>query len=221
VALEIGNFLNCGNTRFGGAMGYKLDSLLKLADSKAPQAPAGQKLTLAHYVVMHCRKTKPLALVQLEVDLAAVKTAFSYPLDQLTGDIAKVQADVKFLERAAKAAPTGDEHDQMATVVGAYAERMSAGDVKELGEMSAGLDTSMKALCKLFAEPATKAAKGDEVISKLAKFMGMLQAAEQELLAVEKKRLAAVEKEHMASERRQRNTTMAGPALPARPGAMP
>ena len=45
--------------------------------------------------------------------------------------------------------------------------------------------------------------------------------AEQELLAVAKKRLAAVEKEHMASERRQRNTTMAGPALPARPGAMP
>ena len=97
-ALQLGNFLNFGNHRFGEAQGYKLDSLLKLADSKAPNAPEGTKVTLAHYVVKHCHENAPAAMHVL-MDLECVASAFAYPLDQLTADVGKIKADITFIKR--------------------------------------------------------------------------------------------------------------------------
>ena len=110
--LELGNFLNFGNRRFGEAQGYKLDSLLKLADSKAPNAPEGQKFTLAHYVVKHCRENAPAAM-HIIMELEGVSSAFAYPLDQLTADVGKIKADVGFITRSASSAPKDVEADKM------------------------------------------------------------------------------------------------------------
>ena len=114
--LELGNFLNFGNRRFGDAAGYKLDSLLKLADSKAPNAPEGQKFTLAHYVVKHCRENAPAAM-HILMELECVASAFAYPLDQLTADVAKINADVTFITRSASSAPKDIEADKMGEIL--------------------------------------------------------------------------------------------------------
>jgi len=45
--LEIGNFLNHGS-RDGNAAGYQLETLLRLGDTRAPQAPG---TTLLHFLV--------------------------------------------------------------------------------------------------------------------------------------------------------------------------
>jgi hypothetical protein len=114
--LELGNFLNFGNRRLGDAAGYKLDSLLKLADSKAPNAPEGQKFTLAHYVVKHCRENAPAAM-HILMELECVASAFAYPLDQLTADVAKIKADVTFITRSASSAPKDIEADKMGEIL--------------------------------------------------------------------------------------------------------
>ena len=48
--------MNSGDRRLGNAPGFKLDALLKLADTKSPYQ---RKYTLLHYVVEHCDKVKP------------------------------------------------------------------------------------------------------------------------------------------------------------------
>ena len=59
IVLDVGNALNAGTAK-GNAVGFKLSTLLKLAELKA----VDKKTTLLHYVVDVVRKNAP-AIVQV------------------------------------------------------------------------------------------------------------------------------------------------------------
>eukprot|EP01052_Picozoa_sp_SAG31_P053929 SAG31_NODE_14075_length_828_cov_1.399177_1_plen_77_part_10 len=65
---------------------------------------------------MNCQKYKPEAL-EIFHELQVCFKAFAYPFDTLQGDVSKIEADVKFLAKAAKAAPTDSDDDNMRDIV--------------------------------------------------------------------------------------------------------
>ncbi|MCH99497.1 formin-like protein 20-like, partial [Trifolium medium] len=67
--LYLGNTLNQGTAR-GSAVGFKLDSLLKLTDTRA----SNSKMTLMHYLCKVLAEKSP-PLLDFHHDLVSVETA--------------------------------------------------------------------------------------------------------------------------------------------------
>lgn len=88
--LYLGNTLNQGTAR-GAAVGFKLDSLLKLSDTRA----ANSKMTLMHYL---CKAlaTKSPALLDFHLDFVSLEAATKIQLKSLAEEM---QAIIKGLEK--------------------------------------------------------------------------------------------------------------------------
>ncbi|GKU89749.1 hypothetical protein SLEP1_g3846 [Rubroshorea leprosula] len=88
--LYLGNTLNQGTVR-GAAIGFKLDSLLKLTDTRA----SNSKMTLMHYL---CKglATKSPALLDFHLDLVSLEAASKIQLKSLAEEM---QAIIKGLEK--------------------------------------------------------------------------------------------------------------------------
>ncbi|KAL8217597.1 hypothetical protein R6Q57_020970 [Mikania cordata] len=88
--LYLGNTLNQGTAR-GSAVGFKLDSLLKLTDTRA----SNSKMTLMHYLCMVLASKSP-ALLDFHVDLVSLESATKIQLKSLAEEM---QAIIKGLEK--------------------------------------------------------------------------------------------------------------------------
>eukprot|EP01052_Picozoa_sp_SAG31_P022944 SAG31_NODE_1854_length_7065_cov_43.480764_4_plen_496_part_00 len=122
--LEMGNFLNHG-TRQGGAAGYTLSTLLKLADTRAPRQPKTSLLTfLAHsrYAIAQTPSATGVAVpngastarTKLGIELAPLATAL-YPLEQLQQDLTNLQADSLSVTKVYNAAVERDGSEAATT----------------------------------------------------------------------------------------------------------
>ncbi|KAJ6977326.1 formin-like protein 20 isoform X2 [Populus alba x Populus x berolinensis] len=91
--LYLGNTLNQGTAR-GSAIGFKLDSLLKLTDTRS----SNNKMTLMHYL---CKglAAKSQALLDFHRDLVSLETASKIQLKSLAEEM---QAIIKGLEKVKK-----------------------------------------------------------------------------------------------------------------------
>ncbi|XP_022134758.1 formin-like protein 20 [Momordica charantia] len=88
--LYLGNTLNQGTAR-GSAVGFKLDSLLKLADTRA----SNNKMTLMHYLCKVLASKTP-ALLNFHLDLSSLEAATKIQLKSLAEEM---QAIIKGLEK--------------------------------------------------------------------------------------------------------------------------
>lgn len=88
--LYLGNTLNQGTAR-GSAVGFKLDSLLKLADTRA----SNNKMTLMHYLCKVLASKTP-ALLNFHLDLGSLEPATKIQLKSLAEEM---QAIIKGLEK--------------------------------------------------------------------------------------------------------------------------
>ncbi|XP_022921382.1 formin-like protein 20 [Cucurbita moschata] len=88
--LYLGNTLNQGTAR-GSAVGFKLDSLLKLADTRA----SNNKMTLMHYLCKVLASKTP-ALLNFHLDLGSLEAATKIQLKSLAEEM---QAIIKGLEK--------------------------------------------------------------------------------------------------------------------------
>ncbi|XP_022933734.1 formin-like protein 20 isoform X3 [Cucurbita moschata] len=88
--LYLGNTLNQGTAR-GSAVGFKLDSLLKLADTRA----SNNKMTLMHYLCKVLASKTP-ALLKFHLDLGSLEAATKIQLKSLAEEM---QAIIKGLEK--------------------------------------------------------------------------------------------------------------------------
>ncbi|MCD7455601.1 hypothetical protein HAX54_028766 [Datura stramonium] len=91
--LYLGNTLNQGTAR-GSAIGFKLDSLLKLTDTRA----TNNKMTLMHYLCKVLAAKSP-SLLDFHVDLVSLETASKIQLKSLAEEM---QAIIKGLEKVKK-----------------------------------------------------------------------------------------------------------------------
>uniref|UniRef100_A0A2C9UK09 Formin-like protein n=3 Tax=Manihot esculenta TaxID=3983 RepID=A0A2C9UK09_MANES len=88
--LYLGNTLNQGTAR-GSAIGFKLDSLLKLTDTRA----SNSKMTLMHYLCKVLAAKSP-ALLDFHLDLVSLEAASKIQLKSLAEEM---QAIIKGLEK--------------------------------------------------------------------------------------------------------------------------
>ncbi|XVF09016.1 hypothetical protein REPUB_Repub07fG0054100 [Reevesia pubescens] len=88
--LYLGNTLNQGTAR-GSAIGFKLDSLLKLTDTRA----ANSKMTLMHYLCKVLAAKKP-ALLDFHLEFVSLEAATKIQLKSLAEEM---QAIIKGLEK--------------------------------------------------------------------------------------------------------------------------
>ncbi|KAK9203747.1 hypothetical protein WN943_014003 [Citrus x changshan-huyou] len=88
--LYLGNTLNQGTAR-GSAVGFKLDSLLKLTDTRA----SNSKMTLMHYLCKVLAAKTP-ALLDFHLDLVSLELASKIQLKSLAEEM---QAIIKGLEK--------------------------------------------------------------------------------------------------------------------------
>ncbi|KAJ0437415.1 putative formin, FH2 domain-containing protein [Helianthus annuus] len=88
--LYLGNTLNQGTAR-GSAVGFKLDSLLKLTDTRA----SNSKMTLMHYLCKVLASKSP-DLLDFHVDLVSLESATKIQLKSLA---VEMQAILKGLEK--------------------------------------------------------------------------------------------------------------------------
>ncbi|VFQ82125.1 unnamed protein product [Cuscuta campestris] len=101
IILQLGNTLNQGTAR-GSAVGYKLDSLLKLTDTRA----TNNKMTLMHYLCKALASRSP-ALLDFHVDFVSLEAASKIQLKSLAEEM---QAIIKGLEKV-KQELTASEND--------------------------------------------------------------------------------------------------------------
>jgi len=99
VVLKIGNTLNSGSTR-GGAYGFKLDTLTKMADLRTTNK---ELPTLVHYIADKAEKEYP-EILGIAKEFGAVPHACRESLTQTTSDLATLKKSVEAVNNALKSA---------------------------------------------------------------------------------------------------------------------
>ncbi|XP_067895137.1 inverted formin-2-like isoform X2 [Heterodontus francisci] len=89
LILKIGNFLNYGSAT-GNAGGFKVNSLLKLKETKARQP----QITLLHYAVEEVEKSYP-DLLNLPDDLKSISEAASIKIDLIQSEVNSLSHHLK------------------------------------------------------------------------------------------------------------------------------
>ncbi|GAB2216231.1 hypothetical protein Droror1_Dr00024001 [Drosera rotundifolia] len=171
--LSLGNALNQGTAR-GSAVGFRLDSLLKLADTSARNC----KMTLMHYLCKVISDKCP-ELLDFSKDLPSLEPASKIQLKMLAEE---KQAVSKGLERVAgefslseNDGPISEEFHKKLKVFLCSAET----DVKSLALLYSAVGKNADALSIYFGEDLVKC-PFEQVISTLLNFMRMLDHAHEE-----------------------------------------
>jgi len=180
IVLDVGNALNAGTSK-GNAVGFKLSTLLKLADLKA----ADKKRTLLHFVVEVVRKNAPAihpAVVELQ-KLCADATRVS--LEELGGKKAETEKGLNQVDgeitwhdeqrlREGDAAQEDDFPEVFTEFFNYAAERKDAFD-----EKLANAKALFRAACELLGEG--EAQEPNEVFETLEKFVARFAATTSEI----------------------------------------
>ncbi|KAL9253335.1 Formin-like protein [Drosera capensis] len=171
--LSLGNALNQGTAR-GSAVGFRLDSLLKLADTRARNS----KMTLMHYLCKVISDKCP-DLLDFSKDLPSLEPASKMQLKSLAEEM---QAVSKGLERVAgefslseNDGPISEEFHKNLKVFLCSAEA----DVKSLALLYSAVGKNADALIIYFGEDPVKCSF-EQVISTLLNFMRTFNHAHQE-----------------------------------------
>ena len=92
IVLAFGNYLNFGTNR-GHALGFRLDALTKLADTKA----VDKKTTLLHYLANFLDEREPEMLSWAD-EMQAVKQAVKVDFQTLNDDLSRTLTGLQELE---------------------------------------------------------------------------------------------------------------------------
>ncbi|PIA59825.1 hypothetical protein AQUCO_00400599v1 [Aquilegia coerulea] len=182
--LSLGNALNQGTAR-GSAIGFRLDSLLKLTDTRA----RNNKMTLMHYLCKVLADKLP-ELLDFHKDLVSLEAATKIQLKYLAEEM---QAISKGLEKVEQEL-TASENDGPVS----YSFRktlkeflvVAEGEVRSLASLYSGVGRNADALALYFGEDPARC-PFEQVVSTLLNFVRMFGKAHEEnckQLEIERKR---------------------------------
>jgi hypothetical protein len=111
AVLKTGNRMNVGTAR-GGAMAFKLDALLKLADVKGTDG----KTTLLHFVVQEMTRSRAAEATDIAAGLGAeltnVRKTATVDLDVLTTSVSGLSHGLSRIKELVGSDLSGDERNQ-------------------------------------------------------------------------------------------------------------
>ncbi|KAJ8027789.1 FH2 domain-containing protein 1 [Holothuria leucospilota] len=140
LVLLAGNFLNAGGYA-GNAIGFKLNSLLKLAETRANKP----RMTLLHYVVIMA-KDKDKSLLNFTDELIHLEEAVRYSVDQLKEDVTALEEKVTQITSAAEKVES-DFKTEIEEI-----KKAADGDIAQAKEMLAEVEKCRIDLAEYFCE---------------------------------------------------------------------
>lgn len=171
----LSHYLTCG-CPMGCCPGFKLDALLKLADTKSPYQ---RKYTLLHYVVEHCDKVKPGSVEAACRSVACCEQAYTYPFEMVDSDVKKLAKDLKEVEQISSTAPTEDPADcwrtKMEECIGEWRKNMA-----QLNTAMEKLVEDMEQICMLWCVEK-KPAEAETCFENLSRLMNLSTTSLEEL----------------------------------------
>ncbi|KAK9683698.1 hypothetical protein RND81_10G158900 [Saponaria officinalis] len=182
--LSLGNALNQGTAR-GSALGFRLDSLLKLTDTRA----CNNKMTLMHYLCKVLAEKLP-ELLDFPKDLVSLEGSTKIQLKFLAEEMQAISKGlekvVQELTTSGNDGPVSEAFCKILKEFLAYAE----GEVRALASLYSIVGRNADALAIYFGEDPAKC-PFEQVVSTLLNFVGMFIRAHDEnckQLELEKKK---------------------------------
>jgi len=172
-----------GRTARGGAYGFKLSTLTKLADTKTTD---NKKNLLQWIVEVLDRKESDMLL--LSEDLVSASGAAGVPFQSLGSDLNQLKQGVTAMENAMKAIPETSE-DRFHKSIGPAADEYTI-TCRDLLDGYAKCKTDFVELCAKFGEDGTKV-QPEEFFGTLAEFAKQLDAAKADVLKGKEMKLKA------------------------------
>ncbi|KAM7477150.1 hypothetical protein LguiB_024393 [Lonicera macranthoides] len=190
--LSLGNALNQGTAR-GAAVGFRLDSLLKLTETRA----RNNKMTLMHYLCKVLADKLPDVL-DFSKDLAGLEPASKIQLKFLAEEMQAINKGlekvVQELSMAENDGPVSENFIKALKEFLSYAE----GEVRSLASLYSGVGRNVDSLIVYFGEDPARC-PFEQVVSTLLNFVRMFNKAHDEnckQLELEKKKAAKEEAEN-------------------------
>ncbi|KAL2249563.1 formin-like protein 13 isoform X2 [Sesamum indicum] len=202
--LSLGNALNQGTAR-GAAIGFRLDSLLKLTETRA----RNNKMTLMHYLCKVLSDKLP-ELLDFWEDLLSLEPASKIQLKFLAEEMQAINKGLeKVVQELSMSESDGAISDQFRKALKEFL-CLAEGEVRSLASLYAGVGRNVDSLILYFGEDPSRC-PFEQVVSTLLNFVRMFKRAHEEnckQLELEKKK---AEKE--ASEKMKINATDTGHLL--------
>ncbi|KAL9416115.1 hypothetical protein AB3S75_039334 [Citrus x aurantiifolia] len=198
--LSLGNALNQGTAR-GAAIGFRLDSLLKLTDTRA----RNNKMTLMHYLCKVLADKLP-ELLDFSEDLTSLEPASKIQLKFLAEEM---QALSKGLEKVVQELSMSENDGAISETFSKILReflRFAEAEVRTLASLYSAVGRNVDALILYFGEDPARC-PFEQVISTLLNFVRMFNKAHNEnckQLEQEMKKMAESEKSKMAPNESER-----------------
>ncbi|PON92280.1 Formin, FH2 domain containing protein [Trema orientale] len=197
--LSLGNALNQGTAR-GSAIGFRLDSLLKLTETRA----RNNKMTLMHYLCKVLADKLP-KVVDFSKDLGGLEPASKIQIKIL---VEEMQAISKGLERVIQelsaAANDGPISENFCKTLKEFL-RYAEAEVRSLTSLYSAVGRNVDALILYFGEDLARCSF-EQVVSTLLNFTRMFNQAHREnckQLELEMKKAAESEKLKIVASHKQ------------------
>ncbi|XP_040997748.1 LOW QUALITY PROTEIN: formin-like protein 13 [Juglans microcarpa x Juglans regia] len=190
TVLSLGNALNQGTAR-GSAIGFRLDSLLKLTDTRA----RNHKMTLMHYLCKVLSDKLPEVL-DFSIDLASLELASKIQLKYLAEEMQAISKGLeKVIQELSASENDGPVSENFHKTLKEFL-LFSEAEVRSLASLYSGMGRNVDALIIYFGEDPSRC-PFEQVISTLLSFVRMFKKAHEEncrQLELEKKKRAESEK---------------------------
>ncbi|XP_075509886.1 formin-like protein 18 isoform X2 [Primulina tabacum] len=171
--LSLGNALNQGTAR-GSAIGFRLDSLLKLTETRA----RNNKMTLMHYLCKVLADKLP-ELLDFWQDLSSLERASKLQLKFLAEEMQAISKGLeKVVQELSMSENDGPASDNFRKALKEFLS-FSEGEVRSLASLYSGVGRNVDALILYFGEDPSRC-PFEQVISTLLNFVRMFKKSNEE-----------------------------------------
>lgn len=171
--LSLGNALNQGTAR-GSAVGFRLDSLLKLTDTRA----RNNKMTLMHYLCKVLADKLP-ELLDFSKDLSSLEPASKVQLKILAEEMQAISKGLeKVIQELSMSENDGTVSENFCKALKEFLS-FAEGEVRSLASLYSGVGRNVDALILYFGEDPSRC-PFEQVISTILNFVRMFNRAHEE-----------------------------------------
>ncbi|XP_030951255.1 formin-like protein 6 [Quercus lobata] len=191
--LSLGNALNHGTAR-GSAIGFRLDSLLKLTDTRA----RNNKMTLMHYLCKVLAEKLP-ELLDFHKDLVNLEASTKIQLKYLAEEMQAISKGLeKVVQELTASENDGPVSEKFCKILNEFLGHAEA-EVRSLASLYTNVGRNADALAQYFGEDPARC-PFEQVVSTLFNFVRMFVRAHEEnckQIELEKKRAQKEEEEKL------------------------
>ncbi|GAM25562.1 hypothetical protein SAMD00019534_087370 [Acytostelium subglobosum LB1] len=167
IVLVLGNFINYGTVR-GEQSGYKIDTLIKMADTKSSDL----QTNLTHTLVRYCEQREKKLLTFAD-ELSSLSTAKRVIWSGVVADLAALSRDFSACKAIVEQFQKTNE--PFCQTMLSFLE-LAANEVDKLKKLQANTEESFKKLCTYLGEESSKTTP-DEVFELFSRFVELFEGA--------------------------------------------